>query len=323
MPTISVIIPVYKTETYIRQCVDSILNQTYTDFELILVDDGSPDECGAICDEYAAKDSRVVVLHQKNGGLSAARNAGIDWVFDNSDSQWIAFVDSDDWVHPEYLSFLYDAAIQNDVKISVCSFVRTTERTQPEADFKPVEIRTPTEVYLRINNMITAYAWGWICHRDGLKNVRFPLGKIYEDIFTTYKVFFSTDRIAYSDTVLYYYYCNPNSITLRKWAPSRMDEYESYRAVMRAFKNDPEMHKASMRSYLDALQRGYNRMVMWSKKDKKQFDRYRRILRRWLRKNVLLAHVRKYISLEQDANLYELAFPFLMRLYRRWTARSF
>lgn len=321
MSTISVIVPVYKTERYIHQCVDSILNQTFTDFELILVDDGSPDKCRTICDEYAAKDSRIVVIHQKNGGLSAARNTGIDWVFDNSDSQWIAFVDSDDWVHPEYLSFLYEAAIQNNVKISMCSFVRTTERTQPEADFRPVEVRTPEEVYLRINNMITAYAWGAIYDRDRFKNVRFPLGKLYEDIFITYKVFFSTDRIAYSDTALYYYYRNPHSITQGKWTPAQMNEYESYRTVIRAFKNDPQMHRAAVRSYLNSLQRGYNKMVMLSRKDKKQFDRYRRILRRWLRKNVVLSHIRKYISLEQDACLYELAFPFSMRLYRHWTAQ--
>ena len=110
MPAISVIVPVYKVEKYIHRCVRSILGQTYADFELILVDDGSPDNCGVICDEYAAKDSRVVVIHQENGGLSAARNAGIDWVFANSDSQWLSFIDSDDWVHPEYLQRLLDAA---------------------------------------------------------------------------------------------------------------------------------------------------------------------------------------------------------------------
>ena len=106
MPTISVIVPVYKVEKYIHRCVDSILSQTFTDFELILVDDGSPDNCGKICDEYAEKDIRIHVIHQENGGLSAARNAGIDWVFANSDSEWITFIDSDDWVHPEYLERL-------------------------------------------------------------------------------------------------------------------------------------------------------------------------------------------------------------------------
>ena len=105
---ISVIVPVYKVEKYLSRCIDSILAQTYTDFELILVDDGSPDNCGKICDGYAEKDNRVVI-HQGNGGISAARNAGIDWAFENSDSEWIAFIDSDDWVHPLYLECLYNA----------------------------------------------------------------------------------------------------------------------------------------------------------------------------------------------------------------------
>ena len=89
MPTISVIVPVYKVEPYLNRCVDSILRQTYQDFELILVDDGSPDRCGEICDEYARQDGRVHVIHKENGGLSDARNAGIDWVEANSDSQWL------------------------------------------------------------------------------------------------------------------------------------------------------------------------------------------------------------------------------------------
>ena len=96
MPGISVIVPVYKVENFLHRCVDSILAQTFTDFELILVDDGSPDGCGEICDAYAREDSRIHVIHQKNGGLSAARNTGIDWVLENSDSRWLAFVDSDD-----------------------------------------------------------------------------------------------------------------------------------------------------------------------------------------------------------------------------------
>ena len=127
MQKISVIVPVYKVEKYIHRCVDSILGQTYADFELILVDDGSPDNCGAICDEYAAKDSRVVVIHQENGGLSAARNAGIDWAFANSDSQWISFVDSDDWIHPCFLERLWQAARTYRVSISCCKFQRVCE----------------------------------------------------------------------------------------------------------------------------------------------------------------------------------------------------
>ena len=109
MPEISVIVPVYNTEQYLHRCVDSILAQTFTDFELILVDDGSPDNSGAICDEYAGKDQRIHVIHQSNGGRGLVRNAALNWIQTNSDSKWIAFVDSDDWIHPQYLEVLFFA----------------------------------------------------------------------------------------------------------------------------------------------------------------------------------------------------------------------
>ena len=121
MAKISVIVPVYKVEQYLRRCVDSILSQTFSDFELILIDDGSPDRCGEICDEYKQRDGRVVVIHQSNGGLSAARNTGIIWSLENSDSDWLTFVDSDDWVHSEYLERLFRAVNKYGTKISVSS----------------------------------------------------------------------------------------------------------------------------------------------------------------------------------------------------------
>lgn len=125
-PLLSIIVPVYNTEKYLNRCIDSILAQTFMDFELILVDDGSPDNCGAICDENAAKDSRVHVIHQENCGQSAARNAGIDWVFAHSDSKWISLVDSDDWVHPQMLERLYHAVLEHNVKVSICGYEETS-----------------------------------------------------------------------------------------------------------------------------------------------------------------------------------------------------
>ena len=107
VPEVSVIVPIYNVELYLSRCIDSILAQTFTDFELILVDDGSPDKCGEICDKYAAQDKRIHVIHKENGGLSDARNAGIEWTLNNTSCLWITFVDSDDWVHPEYLEILY------------------------------------------------------------------------------------------------------------------------------------------------------------------------------------------------------------------------
>ena len=121
MPLISVIVPVYNVEPYIRRCIDSILSQTFTDFELILVDDGSPDNCPAICDEYAKKDSRVHVIHQENRGLSAARNAGLD----RMTGEYVTFVDPDDFVHPQYIEFLYQAVIDTGLRIAICDLLIT------------------------------------------------------------------------------------------------------------------------------------------------------------------------------------------------------
>ena len=125
MPEISVIVPVYNVEPYIRRCVDSILSQTFTDFELILVDDGSPDKCPIICDEYAEKDKRIRVFHQTNQGQATARNKALDWILSNSDSEYVTFVDSDDWVHPRYLELLYKANNNLGTSISQCLHVDT------------------------------------------------------------------------------------------------------------------------------------------------------------------------------------------------------
>ena len=132
MPEISVIVPVYKVEPYLCRCVDSILAQTFTDFELILVDDGSPDNCGAICDEYAAKDERIHVIHQENQGQAAARNHALDWVFINSKSEYISFVDSDDWIHSRYLELLVEGIRRYNVNICQCGYFET-ESSNPES----------------------------------------------------------------------------------------------------------------------------------------------------------------------------------------------
>ena len=124
---VSVIVPVYKVEKYLRRCIDSILNQTFTGFNLILVDDGSPDNCGLICDEYAEKDNRIHVIHKKNGGLSDARNAGLEWYFEHSDSKWLTFIDSDDWIHPRYLEGLLEAERIYSTDIVVCDYLDAEE----------------------------------------------------------------------------------------------------------------------------------------------------------------------------------------------------
>ena len=126
-PLLSIIVPVYKVENYLPKCIDSILAQTFTDFELILVDDGSPDNCPALCDAAAEKDARVRVIHQKNGGLSAARNAGLD----AARGAWIGFVDSDDYIAPEMYEVLYQAVQSTGADLALCDYAEVDEAGKP------------------------------------------------------------------------------------------------------------------------------------------------------------------------------------------------
>ena len=191
MALVSVIVPVYKVEKYLRRCVDSLLAQTFRDFELILVDDGSPDECGKMCEEYARLDPRVIALHRENGGLSAARNTGIDWSFANSDSKYIAFVDSDDWVERNYLETLVKGiALGADVSSVCCRYVHEGENeniSPPLMETAECRQMPPKDYWLHVNLYMTA--WGKLydkqpgCYhrygavKEGEDNVRFAVHK--------------------------------------------------------------------------------------------------------------------------------------------------
>lgn len=212
MPKISVIVPVYKVEKYLHRCVDSILNQSFTDFELILVNDGSPDNCPKICDEYEKKDNRIVVIHKENGGLSDARNKGIDYAFENSNSEWLTFIDSDDWIHKDYLKFLYKACIENNVDISICNFERTEcEKITDKNLTQNFELWSSEDFYFKKHYNFTV-AWGTFYKKYLFENIRYPYGKLHEDEFTSYKLIFKIKKLAYISNDLYYYFNNENSI---------------------------------------------------------------------------------------------------------------
>jgi len=236
MSLISVIVPVYKTEPYLKRCVDSILSQTFRDFELILVDDGSPDKAGAICDAYAEADNRIVVIHQKNGGLSAARNAGIDWAFANSDSQWLTFIDSDDWVHPEMLEQLLAAAINLKTDISCCTFRHAHDFSSEFPSFSEgPELITPEYLYTRFQ-ATAVVAWGKLYRRSCFTQIRFPVGKLHEDTFTTHLIAFAHPQIAYISAPYYNYFINQAGIMRSEWSPKKLDLIEAYETQLVFFK---------------------------------------------------------------------------------------
>ena len=251
MATVSVIVPVYKVEPYLCRCVDSILSQSFPDFELILVDDGSPDNCGAICDEYARNDGRIHVIHQENGGLSAARNAGIDWVFAHSDSQWLTFIDSDDWIHPKMLEVLLSAAKENQTEIAVCGYARTGgEPVAVSENALTSEVQMPEDYWQ--NDSIATIACAKLYARECFASVRYPVGKVHEDEFVTYRLLFAQNRIAVVPAPLYAYYVNQESITQSAWAPRRLAAWEALDQQLAFFEEigNIRMYRFTLRNYL-------------------------------------------------------------------------
>ena len=218
---ISVIIPVYKVEKYLCRCVDSVLEQTYTNMEIILVDDGSPDNCPVMCDEYARQDSRVKVIHQENAGLSGARNAGIDM----AQGQWLAFVDSDDYLAADFLERLYQACVDTGSSLSVCRWEYVRGETIPEHGTGETRVYTGREMLANFYVPDGAYfvvAWNKLYRKELFEDIRYPLGRIHEDEATTYRIYDKVKKAAYVDRSLYGYFVTPVSIT-RGFNPKRMD----------------------------------------------------------------------------------------------------
>lgn len=237
MAAISLIVPVYKVEKYLKDCVDSILAQTFTDFELILVDDGSPDGCPQICDDYAAKDGRVTVIHQSNKGLSGARNAGLESAIKKG-SEWVTFIDSDDWVDRDYIESLYKAVTINGLNISACSNSEGEELCVSENLIEhSFELFTPEEFwcYEKGNSVISCAKLYKTCLFDG---VRFPEGIIHEDEHTTYKLLFSCEKIAFTQDKLYHYRQTPDSLSRSEWSPKKLSAIVAKREQVRFFKEN-------------------------------------------------------------------------------------
>ncbi len=213
---ISVVVPVYNVENYIERCLDSILNQTYRDLEIILVDDGSTDNSGRICDEYEKSDSRIKVIHRENGGLSAARNTGIK----ASCGEYLIFIDSDDYIHPKMLEILAGNLINNQSDIAICGFKKIYDDEVTEYEEKPgttISIYSGREACLNMYDdrlaVMTVVAWNKLYKRSLFENIFYPEGKIHEDEFTTYKLLYNSGRVVYFDGELYYYVQRKGSIT--------------------------------------------------------------------------------------------------------------
>lgn len=208
---ISVIIPVYKVEDYLVRCVNSVIKQSYKNLEIILVNDGSPDRSGEICDEYTRIDDRIKVIHKENGGLSDARNAGIEI----AKGDYLAFIDSDDWVNEDYFMKLYELIITTQSDIASCSYLKTDGNEIPTYQEKKVYNFTSLEALEQLTNQFYSQlvvAWGKIYRANIFEDIRYPYGKIHEDEFVIHHLISKTDNIVLTNEQLYYYYQRADSI---------------------------------------------------------------------------------------------------------------
>ena len=313
MKKISVVVPVYKVEQYLDRCVKSILSQTFSDFELILVDDGSPDNCGKMCDEYAEKDGRIKVIHKKNGGLSDARNFGIDYAMTESGSEWITFIDSDDWVHPKYLEALYNAVTETGLPISVCSFERTYGESPAVDETLLLPKCVNTEEFYCKDNVNAIVAWGKLYKKDYFGKIRYPVGKLHEDEFVTYRIIFQTPDIAFIDEPLYAYFQNSGGTMLGGFSERNLVVFDAVSEQISFFNKNgyKRAYASALKSLLGVFEWRYGECEDEELK-KELLKKFRRVLFKNRRSDI--------VSFKSSKYLYDIAYPRLMKYY--WAIRS-
>ena len=228
---VSVIVPIYNVEDYLPKCIDSIICQTYKNIEIILVDDGSPDSCGQICENYKKKDSRIKVIHKENGGLSDARNAGIC----RAKGSYYVFRDSDDYIHERMIETLVEGVVSTSADIAVCSFknVKEDEIIDIHSGINTGSYKLISEDIDRLSyfygDKYTEFtvAWNKIYPASFFKEIKYPKGKIHEDEFTTYKLLELAKKIAYIDVPLYYYVSRSSSIMGEEFSLKRLHRLDA------------------------------------------------------------------------------------------------
>lgn len=236
-PTISLIIPIYNTDKWLRRCLDSVLAQNFSDFEVLLVDDGSLDQSAAICDEYAVYDNRFRVWHERNKGSSLARKFGME----QAKGEWFVFLDSDDDIHPDYLQRLYDAVLNYKTELAVCDMQRVPNNANP------IEEKEQQLMLLDQNQLHKCFFqyryWGFgggIYHRSSFKDIYFPPYNINEDYVVKAQLYSRVEAVAYVPNALYHYRANEQGQSHIRLSPRIMEEYYNKKWVLDYYKqNNP------------------------------------------------------------------------------------
>ena len=267
---ISVIIPVYNVEKYLRQCLESVINQTYKNLEIILVNDGSTDNSGKICEEYALKDERIKVIHKENGGISSARNTAVDI----AKGEYITFIDSDDDVELDFIDYLYDILKHFNCKMSVCTHnIVKNKKIRKSFNLKTDYKLSSQECIKKLlyNDGIDTSAWAKLYDKSLFDNIRYPVGKLFEDIATTYKLFIKSKEIACGHLAKYNYNVRENSIVTKNFNKAKLDLLESTdnmsEEVINVF---PNLKEAVLRRRVYARFSTLNQMAQVDKDNKEK-----------------------------------------------------
>ena len=264
---ISIIVPIYKVEKYLDECVQSIIKQYNERMEVILVDDGSPDNCGKMCDEYAKKYERIKVVHKENGGLSSARNAGLKI----ATGKYIVFVDSDDVVAAEYIEVLYNILKEHDAQISICSYIKSEnadsslfDTNNNSSNIICIEATKLLKKWHGKYKKVETVVWNKLYHKSIL--VDFPEGKIHEDIYVSHLIAANAKRIVITDKKLYIYRIRKSSITKTKATKESIrQDLDAQKARMKYFK-DRHMYGSYLRCLKGHLLHRVKYMIVWKSK---------------------------------------------------------
>ncbi len=271
---ISIIVPAYNVEKYLDRCVESIVQQTYKNLEIILVDDGSPDNCPQMCDLWVEKDKRIKVIHKQNGGLSDARNAGLAL----AKGEYIAFVDSDDWIEKQFIEIIFSMIKSNDCSVAGCNYRKAHEKL-PDAIDKECTVKKFESQEIMpavIDEVIKQVVWNKIYEKDLISDILFEKGKYHEDEFWTYQVFARADKYVETDYIGYNYFQRPGSIMDERYSLKRLDAVEA-KIQRQVFldKNMPEVaEKARVNLLFTCVYNGQLVLKHLNSNEKKEAIRY-------------------------------------------------
>ncbi len=306
-PKISVVLPIYNVEKYLEKCMESIFNQTYKNLEIILVDDGSPDGCPALCDSFAQKDSRICVVHKQNGGISDARNAGIA----AATGEYISFVDPDDYVENDYIEYLYSLIKKYDCKMSLCQHTVKFESGREICYGKDGDaLLTSKECIERMlyNDVIDTSCWAKLFSADLAKKFLYPKGKLFEDIGTVYKFFIESGTIACGWQSKYFYMMRAKSIVHCSFNPHKLDLLEMTDSMAKdVLATFPDLEKAVLRRQVYSRFSTLNQML--DVKEKVYKEKCKEIIR-YIRENKKALLSDKRLPRRDRLALYLLSMGF-------------